>query len=139
MELASPLEHFAKTLLEKNYSSFFVDLRACRGMDSTFMGILVGICTYEGFPTHVYVLHANSHNIKLMEALGLHQVLQIIEKEIVLPPSCDFKELENRPSTERLSIIQRAHEHLFELDPKNQEKFGPFLKMLHKELTQKNS
>lgn len=139
MVLANPLENTANQFLQKGYHSFFIDLKECRGMDSTFMGVLIGIATIEDQkekPT-VHIIHANTHNQKLLQSLGVNQVVNCVKEEIPVPENFELLEILPQQPQQKIALIQKAHEKLVEIDPKNEEKFGNFLKLLKQEMIEK--
>lgn len=126
---------FADRMVSAGYRNFIVDLADCRGMDSTFLGILFSITqTPQGNEAaHVIVVNPGSHNLKLLEGVGLNTVLNI-KREPTPVPSLSFEVLEDNPDPQgRLRTIREAHENLLRLDRKNEEQFGPFLKALTRE------
>jgi anti-sigma B factor antagonist len=137
MEVANPLEAFSNSVLKQGYRTFYVDLEDCHGMDSTFMGVLIGIATYDDHvhPPSVKVLHANSHNIKLMKALGVTEVVEVVTKKRDLSKplrTCSLVDLKSS-SENKISLIWKAHENLAKLSKSNREKFEPFFELLSKE------
>src|SRR5688572_4837700 len=68
------LKAFADQMLSEGYRNFVVDLADCRGVDSTFMGILLE------FRSGLVVVNANAHCRRQMESIGLHRVLRIPEE-----------------------------------------------------------
>ncbi|MEK7483575.1 MAG: STAS domain-containing protein [Planctomycetota bacterium] len=136
MDLANPFQKITQMKLKEAQTSFFIDLKECRGMDSTFMGVLIGIAIYdEGEKkTEVHILNANSHNKKLMQSLGLDQVVYVVPENTMLPKELHFMELTSSTTGDRIKLIHRAHQNLVDIDPRNAEQFGSFLELLKKEL-----
>jgi anti-anti-sigma regulatory factor len=121
---------FADRMQQEGYRAFVVDLADCRGVDSTFMGILLGL------RDRLVVVNANAHCRKQMESIGLHRVVRIQEEAASVPPALELHELpesEADPVT-RLKLIMRAHQDLIAIDRKNQDKFGAFLSDLARHL-----
>lgn len=129
-------------MLERGFVRFVVDLAACQGMDSTFMGVLGGILRYsrsvdESRPaTSVVIVNAGAHCRKLLTDLGLVKILQVPEEAHELPQGVITEKIEATAidPRARIRMIQRAHENLVTLDQKNREKFGAFLERLAREL-----
>lgn len=129
MNNSATFKDFLDRMEREGFRSFVVDLVDCRGVDSTFMGILLG------FRDHLVVVNANPHFRKQMESIGLHRVLQIQEQAAV-PPAlelCDLPETETDATT-RLRLIMKAHQDLITIDRENEKKFGAFLKDIAKHL-----
>ena len=137
----------ADTLLQSGYRDFFIDLASCKGMDSTFMGVLVGIVLYgervhgARGKTRGMVVNASEHNDRLLESLGLQNLIEIRRERVQLPDGITFERLEEKEfdPAKRILLIRDAHQHLAAIDEKNAEVFGPFLKNLAAELSAQNN
>jgi hypothetical protein len=105
-------------------------------MDSTFMGSLVEMASLAPpMSESLMIINAHEHCEGLLEGLGLDNVLYIKRGSTDLPEV----ELEPVPEyatthTERMRLIRAAHENLVKIDRRNEEKFGPFLRQLTKEM-----
>jgi len=137
----------ADTLLQKGYCDFFIDLGPCKGMDSTFMGVLVGIVLYgerihgARGKTRVMVVNASDHNDRLLASLGLQNLIGIKREQVALPDGIALERLEEIEfdPAKRILLIQDAHQHLAAVDEKNAAVFGPFLESLAAELSAQNN
>jgi anti-anti-sigma regulatory factor len=127
---------FAEDMVERGYRRFCMDLAQCRGMDSTFMGTLVGLSARlkelgEGY---VALVNVAVDNRALLEVVGADKFLRMkgvlefenIEMEVL--PSVDA------PLERRIEQVRKAHESLMVLDKRNEERFGPFMRLLISEL-----
>ena len=127
---------FADRMVSAGYRNFVVDLAECRGMDSTFLGILFSITQVPSGsdPTDLIVVNPGPANVKLLEGVGLAEVVKV-KREPTKIPSLSYEILEDNPDpARRLQTIREAHENLLRLDRKNEEQFGPFLRALTQEL-----
>lgn len=127
------------TLLERGMTRFIVDLDACRTMDSTFMGVLVGITLYEtanGVAPRVLVIHARDLCERQLVGLGLQNLLQIKSEEVQLPQSTALERIEEQAfdTPSRLRMIEQAHKNLIRVNKRNEAIFGPILQSLGAEL-----
>lgn len=133
-------EEFCADMIERKFRYFIIDLADCRGMDSTFMGILVGLAqtTFENKETHVCLINASDYCKTLLRTLGLERIVRIVNVPIRLPRVAGFA-LEDVPCSdeERLAIVQRAHENLVKLDERNARELGSFLAVLKDEIAAK--
>jgi hypothetical protein len=124
-------------MLVEGYEKFIIDLRDCSTMDSTFMGTLVEIASLAPpMAESLMIINAQEHCEGLLEGLGLDNVLCIKRGETEMPgvetePLPEFAVTQ----TERMRLIRRAHENLVRIDRRNEEKFGPFLHRLIKEMS----
>jgi len=140
---AGALWDFASQSLEDGWRRFALDLTECRGLDSTFLGTLVGISqeieeqdsSVEGW---VCVVNASDANRELFEIVGA-------DKYVRFKASVRMEPLETQAlatglmSTERrLELVRRAHENLISIDQRNEARFGEFLRCLAAELANKS-
>jgi len=136
MKICPTLQDFAKRMIVEGYKKFIVDLEECSTMDSTFMGTMVEIASMAPPLTEsLMIINPQEHCEGLLEGLGLDNVLRVKQEQIDLP----VVELEPLPEyavgqNERMRLIRRAHENLIKADKRNDEKFGPFLRQLIKEM-----
>ncbi len=136
MNNSSTFRAFAERMAGGGYRSFVIDLSECRGMDSTFLGILFSITQAAGETESVAVVVVNpgDHNYKILDAVGLTHVLKVKQGPTAVP-ELEYEVLEECPdATTRLQTIREAHENLLRLDRRNEEQFGPFLRALAEEL-----
>lgn len=139
---AGALWEFAKQSLQDGWRRFALDLTDCRGLDSTFLGTVVGISqevdeqisTVEGW---VCVINATAASKELFEIVGA-------DKYVRFKASVQMVPLETEPlatglmSTEkRLELVRRAHENLISIDQRNEARFGEFLRCLAEELSKR--
>ena len=139
-------KEFADRMGEQGFRRFIVDLGECRGVDSTFMGLLLGLAhparekgKPPAPPDALTVVNAGAHCRKQMESIGLHRLLKIPVEPSELPRGLELHELpeaETSP-TARLKLIMKAHQDLVAIDKKNEEKFGAFLRDIQKNLGDK--
>lgn len=136
--LASPaIWGLAERMMQEGVSKFAFELSHCLGLDSTFMGMLVGLAHRVSVLEQggwVCVVNASA---KVREGLELLGVTKFVRLKTTFP----FEDIEMQRldvgrygTQERLEIIRRAHEALIEIDRRNRARFGPFLESLSKEL-----
>lgn len=136
---------FTEVLLREGVQHFFVDLEHCRGMDSTFMGVLVGITLYgermsEARKTRVMVLNPGEHNQKSLYSLGLDSLIEIKKEKVQPPAGMALERLEEKEFNpgRRIQLIEEAHRNLVGISDQNAAVFGPFLQALSEELGRKS-
>ena len=132
------LQTFVDEMLEKGATHVIVDLEGCSGMDSTFMGAVAGMAfpLGKGPAPRVTVINASPNNMRLLEGLGLGEVVELCHEWVASPCVQTERVSGEAPAEERLELIRDAHQKLIELDPRNREKFGPFLRLLEEEIRQ---
>jgi|TARA_B110000879_G_C11161540_1_gene509332 anti-sigma B factor antagonist len=113
-----------------------VDLEACTGMDSTFMGMLAGIAAKLRGPEGgtLGVVSPGKKNQDSLEELGLSQLLQIEPKEGPWIGKLDEVRADLKPiggsSPGKEGHILECHENLCEADTQNNERFQAVLDVL---------
>jgi anti-sigma B factor antagonist len=133
---------FYQQLLKEHVDRFVVDLDACTYMDSTFLGILLGLglklrAAGNGL---LHILNASPRNVELLKNLGLDRLINIDSKRVDLNGVTDRKleEIECPVPTkaEAGPTILEAHEALMEFDPRNVPKFKDVVEFLREDLGQ---
>lgn len=129
------LNSFFEKSIEAGRADIVVDLGPCRGVDSTFMGTLLGIstkCKEDGGT--LVLLNVGSHCRKQLGGIGLDSFLTFRESG-KCPREVELRKLKAREvsSNERLKLILKAHKDLVAIDERNEAKFGPFLRSILKE------
>ena len=113
-----------------------VDLSECTGMDSTFMGVLVGNAgAFVQAGGRLVVVNPSSANLRLLTMLGISSVVAVVEK--CGAPHVEFVALSavaNAGVRDRMQLVHRAHLSLMALGPENQDKFSAFVTALEGDL-----
>ncbi len=142
------LKTFYQQLLKEHVSRFVIDLGACTYLDSTFLGILLGLGLKlrAGGNGLLDILNASPRNIELLKNLGLDRLINITaaaENGATNGTSNGaangkLEEL-NCPiptKTEAGPTILEAHENLMQFDPRNVPKFKDVVEFLREDLGQ---
>ncbi len=134
MNNSMTLQGFLDEMLKLDFRRFVIDLDACRGVDSTFMGILAGLAAESG--GGLLLLNCSPHCLKQIKSVGLHRLLSLENGPAGLPAGVILHELPKATANpvERLKLIMRAHKELIRFDKKNEEVFGAFLRSIVKDL-----
>lgn len=76
---SSCLKAFYQQLLKEGIRRFNVDLEACTYLDSTFLGILLGLGLKLREANHglLHILNASPRNLELLKNLGLDRLINI--------------------------------------------------------------
>jgi radical SAM protein with 4Fe4S-binding SPASM domain len=133
------------TMFGQGCTSVTFDLKKCRGMDSTFMGVIAGAAISRTRPSGkaVAVINTNDKTRQELAFIGLLPVIALVEDEVALPEELRLARAStvHWPKTERARItkIKKLHENLIALNEKNKELFGAVIEMLETELRQENS
>jgi anti-anti-sigma regulatory factor len=129
-----PLRNFAKNL-DSNFTSITIDLKACIGMDSTFMGIMamIGLKAKKNNVT-VEILNADKNNRYLLEGLGLDKLFTFASSD-----SCEVCKEEITPEKKSGSMLKKAetvveaHQTLMQIDEENIPKFEKVVEFAKKD------
>jgi anti-anti-sigma factor len=136
------LKAFYQQLLKDGVNRFVVDLDACSYLDSTFLGILLGLGLKlkEAGNGLLHILNASPRNLELLKNLGLDRLINVDAKRVELNGIAE-KPLQEVPCplptrTEAAPTILEAHETLMEFDPRNVPKFKDVVEFLREDLGQ---
>ncbi len=136
MHLAPTLDDLTIMLAREGCCHLAIDLSACTGMDSTFMGTLISINVRYSEDNHwMCLINVTPDNQSLLKMLGVWGMVQVrenfdiqpVKTAKIRPPAEDFAE-------RRMQIVAQAHQRLIEISADNQERFGPFLDALRSSL-----
>ena len=149
------LKAFYQQLLKEGVRRFVVDLEACTYLDSTFLGILLGLGLKlkEVGPNLLHILNASPRNLELLKNLGLDRLITIDGGAQVtgggrsngttsgLLTGVREDRLEEMPcpvpsKAEAAPTILEAHENLMQFDPRNVPKFKDVVEFLREDLGQ---
>jgi anti-anti-sigma factor len=126
---------FIGQMVSENKGRIVLDFEDCKGMDSTFLGILAGTALElrKQTPAGVLILsNLGQRNHELVCNLGLQNLLTIAEE---IPENCDtgsaaeFSALKNVKISDAKNVL-RAHEDLVHADTENASKFQDVIAFL---------
>ena len=142
-EISGQLRDFVTRKIETGSAQFVIDLDRCPGMDSTFMGTLLGVSQDVAVVENGFldVINANGRNVQLLKNLGLTRILSVDEKAERwikerqqlgqgLTP-CDSVKLDKQGTA---SVMLEAHEALANAQPENAARFQDVIHFLKKDL-----
>lgn len=140
-KVSASVKNFGNTLLESGVNHLVLDLRDCVGMDSTFMGVLAGLCTrfHREAGGAVQVSHASEKIQRLMSTLGLDRLLDAVNAPLAVPPpdpGTALTELNVAPQTPLASAetMLEAHENLLDAQEDNALRFQDVLDYLREDI-----
>lgn len=133
---------FVEKMLAEGFKNFIIDFFQCKGMDSTFMGILLEISNFKNKDRQsvdLTLTNMTRECKKCMDSLGISKFLKILKEKVELPKLC-FQILEGEECSrdKMIEIVKKAHEALILCNPVNEEIFREFLEELHLETQKKN-
>ena len=135
------LKKLISALWQKGYAHFVFELRDCRTMDSTFLGVLSGIglkisggkSVQQGAPLEL--LNPNPRIAETLENLGVVDLFAI--KSCAEPVVDSFVPLPETPNNTQVELTRNcleAHETLMSLKPENVQKFKDVAQFLADDL-----
>lgn len=121
-------KHLMQQLQQDGCTEIVLDLRECRLMDSTFLGVLAGIGTRcdearaHGASCLVQLLEPSERVAELLDNLGVLNLFRIIHEA---PPFDCFKPIEEGHATkaELNRTCYEAHATLMKTSPENERRF----------------
>jgi anti-sigma B factor antagonist len=125
---------FIETTLASGSSRILIDFEECKGMDSTFLGILAGtaIELRKLSPAgELIVGNLSERNNELIRNLGLHNLLTVASGSGDEGKS--FNALNNEEVSDAKNIL-RAHENLAKADEGNVAKFQDVIAFLRNQV-----
>ncbi len=137
---AGPMREYCEGLIARGVRNVIVDLAPCTGLDSTFMGTLMGFMNYDTgrsdnpAPVTVTVVNATPPTMRAMTSLGLPKILHVRDEKVSFP-DCRLERLRDgwQDRRRRTLLIRDAHAALMRADKENEARFGPFVAQLVKE------
>ncbi len=148
--LNSPtLKEFAAERIAAGESCLVVDLGACTGMDSTFMGTLAGMASrlaaLDGGV--IQIADVGVRNRRSLEDLGLDFLLEIDPKEAPWLGTIDSIRAGLKPpqpvaapsQIQRAAQVLEAHQTLADANEKNARVFSSVVTLLEAELAEKRN
>lgn len=125
---------FVETIVAGDCRRIFIDFSKCKGMDSTFLGILAGtaIELRKLDPSgELAIGNLSERNLELICNLGLQNLLTVIDE--AESPEGNLDALENREVSEAKQILE-AHRNLTKADKENEAKFQDVIAFLQNQV-----
>ncbi len=128
---SAALKQFGREMIESGQRTFFVDLKDCATMDSTFMGTLTGLALRlrDANGGVMHVVNHNERNTDLMTGLGLDQILTLDGPREMFP----CRPVAAGPAPTKLEMAEHmlhAHEALCAESESNRYRFSDLLEFL---------
>lgn len=125
---------FIEAIMASGSHHIFIDFGACKGMDSTFLGILAGsaIELRKLSPSGELIIgNLSERNYELICNLGLQNLLTVSKKQAEGNES--FDALQNQEVSDAKNIL-KAHENLTEANKENLNKFQDVIAFLRNQV-----
>lgn len=130
------LKEFLNQMIKEGYKDFIICLEECLSVDSTFIGVLVGIGLKlkKKFNRTLRLVNVSAHNRKPLKTLGVIGLFDVIEDWRETFEELKYLERKRTTKLQAAEHIMRAHEHLMELDVANRIKFKDVHKFMAQEI-----
>ena len=138
------LQAYYREMMKSGANRFVIDLDACTYLDSTFLGILLGLGLQlkNAGRGLLHILNASPRNFELLKNLGLDRLFHIqargepLHQNGLNGTASELKEIHcPKPTKEEAApTILEAHENLMEYDAKNIPKFKDVVEFLREDL-----
>lgn len=136
MNNCAPFQTFSLRMQEQGYLDFVLDFSTCEGLDSTFLGILLGIVIGDRKKrTSVVIVNANTSVRRILGEVGIDHLLRVCEDAMEIPEvPMQRLSAEETSHEAKIGMVLEAHENLCRIEGDNQKRFGDFLTLLRGEL-----
>lgn len=128
-----PLRSFFNERLKAGQSCFVIDFQDCKSIDSTFLGILVGLALKIKKSDHsgsLTLLNLRGRNLETVKNLGIHKIA-VVSSEVCTDSSHLEALISKRINGVASSkIIYQAHKSLMNLNEKNLKSFSDVVSYL---------
>jgi anti-anti-sigma regulatory factor len=133
----NPLRAFLHEMVEDGNRFFVIDFQHCSSMDSTFLGILVGLALQlrkHEVPGKLTLINLVGRNLETVQNLGIHKIATVSSNYIT--NTTELENLNNHPHNEEANpeIIYKAHKTLLELNEKNSKIFRDVVNYLEQKI-----
>lgn len=135
---AAPLKSFLDRMIEEGGHDYVLDFSDCKGMDSTFLGILAGagLKLMRRGEGSMVACRLGARNLELVRNLGLHRIMTIDPEGRDLSFDGTGTLLSDSQTTEinNARMVLEAHENLVEVDESNRTKFQDVILFLRNQV-----
>lgn len=138
-----PVNSFFSKIIENPDVNIVVDFAECSGMDSTFLGLLIGVVLEMKKKKHngsICLYSVKGRNRELMANLGLDQIVTVNADEYKPTKTNENSEKKfdilGAEKSASIRTILQAHEHLVNADSSNLNKFQDVISFLKKQINQ---
>ena len=133
----NPLRTFLHEMVKEGNRFFVIDFQHCSSMDSTFLGILVGLALQLRkleITGKLTLINLVGRNLETVQNLGIHKIATVSSSYIT--NTNELENLNNHPLHEEANpeIIYDAHKTLLEQNEKNSSRFRDVVNYLEQKI-----
>ena len=133
-----PIRRFLAKALEAGKNKYVLDFDDCEGLDSTFLGILVGVALELRRRDDVgsmTLLRLDHRNLETVRNLGIDRIAEVSDKND-LPADAPLEDLEDAGTSTSRKEVYEAHKRLMALSADNARKFHDVVTFLEQRLAE---
>ncbi len=135
-KISRELREYGLRVIREGIKSFILDFSECRGMDSTFMGVLAMIGLEARNQTVVVIVNADEQHRRLLDGIGISRLFEFAEQPVennawknLCKAAANVGDMQEMAGT-----IVEAHKTLMDVSPDNVPKFKDVVEMLSAEV-----
>ena len=133
----APLRSFFEDCMVAGRRNYVVDFQECSSMDSTFLGILVGLAMkLRKFEDggRVTLINLRGRNLETVQNLGIHKIADVNPDDLSSDDRA-LNDLENNEGHDSVGseTICQAHKTLMELNERNSKMFCDVVNFLERQ------
>ena len=133
----APLRSFLHEMVNEGNRVFVVDFQNCSSMDSTFLGILVGLALQlRKFQDggNLTLLNLIGRNLETVENLGIHKIATVSSEFVSNTNELDELKVKSKSNKASPELIYKAHKTLLDLNEKNSKIFKDVVNYLEQKV-----
>ena len=133
----APLRSFLHEMVNEGNRVFVVDFQNCSSMDSTFLGILVGLALQlRKFQDggNLTLLNLIGRNLETVENLGIHKIATVSSEFVSNTNELDELKVKSKSDKASPELIYKAHKTLLDLNEKNSKIFKDVVNYLEQKV-----
>ena len=133
----APLRSFFEESMVAGRRNYVVDFQECSSMDSTFLGILVGLAMklrkFED-DGRLTLINLQGRNLETVQNLGIHKIADVNPDDLSSDDR-ELNDLENNEGRDTVGseTICQAHKTLMELNERNSKMFCDVVNFLERQ------
>ncbi|MFO7821228.1 MAG: STAS domain-containing protein [Lentisphaeria bacterium] len=139
-KVSRELREYGLRVIRNGVNSLIFDLSQCRGMDSTFMGVLAMLGLEAKDKAKLVIVNAGPQQRNLLESIGVSRLFDFSDKNMervtwqnLVEAAAEVSDMGDVADT-----ILNAHQTLMDLNPENVPKFKDVVEMLTHEVEEQN-
>ena len=133
----NPLRTFLHEKVKEGYRFYVIDFQNCPSMDSTFLGILVGLALQLRkleVTGKLTLINLVGRNLETVQNLGIHKIATVSSNYVSNTKELESLNHHSNHEEANPEIIYKAHKTLLELNEKNSRVFRDVVNYLEQKI-----